>query len=62
MPDITMCPSTTCAKRTECYRNAASGTEPNPYRQSYFVSTEMTENGCQYFSPKHKEQEDAHGA
>jgi hypothetical protein len=53
MPDISMCPSTTCNRRTECYRNAASGTEPNPWRQAYFVSTDMTENGCEKFSPQH---------
>ena len=52
MPDISMCPSTTCSRRTECYRNEASGTEPNPWRQSYFVSTEMNEDDCKYFSPQ----------
>jgi len=52
MPDITMCPSTTCSRRTECYRNAASGTEPNPQRQAYFVSTDMTDDGCERFSPQ----------
>jgi hypothetical protein len=51
--NVTMCASTTCDKRTECSRNAASGTAPNPYRQSYFVSTEMTEDGCPYYSPVH---------
>jgi hypothetical protein len=54
MPDITMCASTTCNRRTECYRNAASGTEPNPWRQAYFVSTDMTENGCDKYSPKER--------
>lgn len=35
MPDTSMCASTTCPQRATCYRNAASGTEPHPYRQSY---------------------------
>ena len=59
MPDITMCASTTCNRSTQCYRNAASGTEPNPYRQAYFVSTDMTEDGCEMFSPQDKERNDA---
>lgn len=53
MPDITMCASITCNKSADCYRHADSGTEPNPWRQAYFVSTEMTGNGCEYFSPQH---------
>jgi hypothetical protein len=53
MPDISMCASDTCHRRTECYRHAASGTEPNPYRQSYFISTQINEDKCEYFSPQH---------
>jgi hypothetical protein len=59
MPDITMCASDTCNRRTECYRNEASGTEPDPYQQAYFVSTDMTKDGCEKFSPKEKEQPNA---
>ena len=53
MPDITMCASNICPKRTECYRHAESGTEPNPWRQAYFVDTGENENGCDRFSPQH---------
>jgi len=53
MPDITMCASDTCRRRTECYRNEASGTKPDPYQQAYFVSTDMNEDGCEMFSPQH---------
>ena len=53
MPDISMCASEICRRRTECYRHEASGTEPNPHRQAYFISTDMTEDGCKYFSPQH---------
>ena len=64
MSDITMCASDTCRRRTECYRNEASGTKPDPYQQAYFVSTDMTEDGCEMFSPQHtkkyvKEERDA---
>jgi len=52
MPDITMCASTTCNRSTQCYRHEASGTEPNPHRQAYFVSTDMTDDGCWYFAPQ----------
>jgi len=51
MPDITMCASTTCHRRTECYRNAESGTEPNPWRQAYFLYVDETDVGCEKFSP-----------
>ena len=37
MPDITMCPSLDCPLRKSCYRNEASGTVANEYRQSFFV-------------------------
>jgi len=64
MPDITMCASDTCRLRTECYRNEASGTKPDPYQQSYFISTQINEDKCEYFSPQHtkkyvKEERDA---
>jgi hypothetical protein len=64
MPDITMCASDTCHRRTECYRNEASGTEPNPWQQAYFISSEIEKDNCPYFSPQHtkkyvKEERDA---
>jgi hypothetical protein len=52
MPDITMCASDSCHRRTECYRNEASGTEPNPWRQAYFISSEIEKDNCPYFSPQ----------
>jgi hypothetical protein len=53
MSDITMCASDTCRRRTECYRNAASGTEPSPWRQAYFFGRDMKdEEDCKYFSPQ----------
>jgi len=53
MPDITMCASDSCHRRTECYRNEASGTEPNPWRQAYFISFEIEKDNCPYFSAQH---------
>jgi hypothetical protein len=50
--DITMCASDTCHRRTECYRHAASGTEPNPWRQAYFISSEIDKDNCEYFAPQ----------
>lgn len=38
MPDITMCPSETCAVRKLCYRNPESGTKPSDFLQSWFLS------------------------
>jgi hypothetical protein len=35
MPDISMCPSEDCPVRRGCYRNEASGTRPNPWRQAW---------------------------
>lgn len=52
MPDISMCPSTTCPMRTSCYRNEASGTRPTPRWQSYFVAREVDELGrCREYLP-----------
>lgn len=59
MPDITMCPSDTCPKRTECYRNEASGTEPTPWRQSYFTHMTVEGEDCEYFVLVRKEPTDA---
>ncbi len=35
MPAISMCPSEDCPARRDCYRNEASGTRPNPWRQTW---------------------------
>lgn len=56
MPDITMCNGTECPMKYECYRYLA---EPNPYRQSYFMSAPCymlsvdgsNEICCECFSP-----------
>lgn len=53
MPDITMCASDTCHRRTECYRNEASGTKPTSWQQAYFISSEIEKDNCEYFSPQH---------
>lgn len=49
MPDITMCPSLDCPKRNVCYRNEASGTKPNEYRQSFFVEQPRKGLLCDYY-------------
>lgn len=57
MPDISMCRSSTCPKRTECYRHQESGTEPHPYWQSFGSYTWTQENGkfeCHGFRPVNK--------
>jgi hypothetical protein len=41
MPDITMCGDVTCPLRDTCYRNPASGTVPDPYRQSFFYTKKL---------------------
>lgn len=56
MPDISMCPSKTCELRETCYRNAASGTEPNPRRQSYFSVPPAKADGCDYYWPREDEE------
>ena len=35
MPKISMCASADCPARRDCYRNEASGTRPNPWRQEW---------------------------
>ena len=56
MPDITMCYGikcrSVCPMKDQCHRHVA---EPNPYRQSYFVTApfEIKEDMtvvCEYFS------------
>jgi hypothetical protein len=54
MPDITMCPSTTCSAKTKCYRNRASGTISSEYRQSWFVESPAKSDDpviCDYYWP-----------
>lgn len=48
MPDITMCGDYSCPDFDRCYRAQA---EPNPYRQSYFMSSPRKMDGCDYLSP-----------
>ena len=53
MPDVTMCGSEKCPKATRCYYNPRSGTQPDKYRQSFFVlgqerSPSETDD-CHYF-------------
>lgn len=35
MPDISMCPNNACPLAPTCYRNQASGTQPNGHGQSW---------------------------
>lgn len=52
MPDITMCTATTCPSRHICYRHAASGTKPTPYRQSMASFKYDAATGrCDVYSP-----------
>ena len=46
MADITMCDGEGCEARFTCYRFTA---KPNEYRQSYFVKTPITNEGCNYY-------------
>lgn len=50
MPDITMCPSTTCPYKERCYRNKESGTTPSQ-RQSWFMGMKDEGDDCHYFWP-----------
>jgi len=45
MPDITMCKGDTCALADTCYRCPASGTEPNPTNQSWFIEEPYWRDG-----------------
>lgn len=49
MPDICMCPSTNCAVRKTCYRNQESGTKPDEYWQSYFVTSPGQGEDCSHY-------------
>lgn len=46
--DITMCTDKKCFNYPRCYRAQA---EPNPYRQSYFVYSPKSMDGCQFYWP-----------
>jgi hypothetical protein len=48
MPDISMCNDYSCPKFDQCYRAQA---KPSEYRQSYFMESPRSMDGCQYFSP-----------
>ena len=50
MPDIAMCPSTTCPKRTTCRRSPESGTKPNERRQAWMGFGEEGEP-CESYWP-----------
>lgn len=54
MPDITMCRDTTCPQNGKCYRYVAL---PNPYRQSYFMSSPKKMDGCDYYWPLKEQNE-----
>lgn len=55
MPDITMCASTDCPHRKNCYRNPEGGTKPSEWRQSWFCDAPNTEGVCDYFWPRFKD-------
>ncbi len=50
MPDISMCASKTCPVAERCYRNAASGTKPEEFLQSY-MWFELEGEACSGFWP-----------
>lgn len=52
MPDISMCSVETCELKTRCYRHEASGTKPNQYRQSYFMSSNPGKDCEQFWEKK----------
>ncbi len=45
MPDITMCKGEGCESKYTCYRFSA---KPS-YRQSYFGSSPIENNGCEFY-------------
>lgn len=52
--DIAMCLSETCPSRSLCHRHEASGTRPDPHRQTYTDFQHDPETGkCDDFWPKH---------
>ena len=57
MPDITMCNDQKCPQKERCYRFTAI---PNPYRQSYFMSSPKSMDGCQYFTRNEKAEKDGY--
>lgn len=61
MPDISMCPSTTCPARTACYRNEASGTVPSGTRQAWMDWPAMRDpdGACPGWSPVRQPDDEA---
>lgn len=53
MPDIAMCNDYSCPQFDKCYRAQA---KPSEYRQSYFVGSPRSVDGCDYFWPTFNEQ------
>lgn len=58
MPDISMCANKTCWLRAGCYRNPASGTKPESFRQAWgdfkpiaACVNHQTVHFCDHFSP-----------
>jgi hypothetical protein len=60
MPDITMCDSESCKVRGSCYRNPASGTKPNEFRQSWFFIAQGDDETCvDYWSMENGEKDES---
>lgn len=51
MPDISMCPSETCAVREMCKRNLASGTKSSGKRQSWMRFSPQLGTFCSGYWP-----------
>lgn len=49
MPDISMCLALTCPARRDCLRHEASGTRPNPDRQTYGGFAPDERGKCDHF-------------
>ena len=51
--DIAMCRDDACPSRTGCVRHAASGTRPNPHRQTYAAfHREPGDAECDHYVPQ----------
>lgn len=55
-PDISMCLDADCPARHQCFRHEASGTKPNPYRQTVADFHHDETGKCDSFwpSPYHR--------
>ncbi len=49
MPDIAMCANPTCPVRETCARHEASGTQPKPLAQSWFIEQRYGSQGCDFY-------------